>query len=99
MLSRLGQVNHYYVAAYYADGLCGFPQCHTTLRNEGTPAGLAQKVGQLSEGCRTASGSERDQESLGYSAVILRSKESGLLIPLATARGSVPWCRSPRLLT
>jgi len=26
MLSRLGQVNHYYVDAYYADRLCGFPQ-------------------------------------------------------------------------
>ena len=26
MLSRLGQVNHYYVDAYYAKRLCGFPQ-------------------------------------------------------------------------
>ena len=26
MLSRLGQVNHYYVDVYYADRWCGFPQ-------------------------------------------------------------------------
>lgn len=27
MLSRLGQVNHYYLDAYYAERSCGFPQC------------------------------------------------------------------------
>ncbi len=46
MLSRLGQVNHYYVDAYYGDRLCGFPQCSSLPResDELAPGSFAKKA-------------------------------------------------------